>query len=276
MDKSENKQASRAWRSIHGLVAQLKQAYEQAQAPIHELKHTRTADPFHILVATILSARTQDHTTAAACRRLFPRMETVSALAAIPIAQLEKLIYPVGFYRTKARHLKQLPAALKTLYADVIPQTVEALVKLPGVGRKTANLVVAEAFNKPAICVDVHVHRICNRLGLVETATPAQTEQALRKRLPLEYWTTFNAYVVSFGQTQCRPTHPHCNTCPLADTCPRIGVANYGNRDTLSRTWKRSAFTPPSPASAQPPIFTEHRTMHQSGDTHNSRHRPSR
>lgn len=207
----------------------LKRAFNETTAPIMDLVAAQTDDPFYILVGTILSARTQDATTAAACRRLFARISTPAELRVLPQAELEKLIYPVGFYRTKARHLKALPAVLHERFAGVIPDTVEALCELPGVGRKTANLVVSLGFGKPAICVDVHVHRISNRLGLVDTRTPLETEMTLRRILPVRYWRTWNTYLVAFGQTRCRPVRPLCDGCPLIAFCPSAKVAQKSN-----------------------------------------------
>ena len=179
----------------------------------------QTRDPFRVLLGTILSARTKDACTAAACGRLFTVVTTPSDLRRISLAELEKTIYPVGFYRDKARHLKALPDVLEQKFSGVLPDTVEALCELPGVGRKTANLVVALGFGKPAICVDVHVHRITNRLGLIQTQTPFDTEMALRQLLPTRYWMTWNSYLVAFGQTRCAPRNPRCNGCPIASFC---------------------------------------------------------
>ncbi|MBM4163075.1 MAG: endonuclease III [Lentisphaerae bacterium] len=197
----------------------LKRAFVNAPAPVVDLIAAQTRDPFHVLVGTILSARTQDATTAAACRRLFQRVNAPGDLRTLAADELERLIYPVGFYRDKTRHLKALPDALDARFGGAIPNTVEALCELPGVGRKTANLVVALGFGKPAICVDVHVHRISNRLGLVRTGTPFETEMALRAILPVRYWRTWNSYLVAFGQTRCRPVSPHCAGCPLTAFC---------------------------------------------------------
>lgn len=202
----------------------LKREYAKKRMPIVDLIQARTNDPFQVLVATILSARTLDQTTAAACRKLFRVVRDLEDLRRVPRLRLERLIYPVGFYRTKARLLKQLPASLDDRFNGIIPGTVEDLVRLPGVGRKTANLVVAVAFNKPAICVDVHVHRISNRWGLIRTRTPLETEIVLRRRLPVKYWQVFNAYLVSFGQSVCRPVRPQCGACPIAAWCRRVGV----------------------------------------------------
>jgi len=192
--------------------------------PVVDLIAAQTRDPFKVLVATILSARTKDEVTASASRRLFARAGTVDELAGLAIEDLEKLIYPVGFFRNKAKFLSQLPAALKERFGGAVPQDIDALLTLPGVGRKTANLVVAVAFNKPAICVDTHVHRIMNIWGVVRTATPLQTEMALRQILPERYWRTINSILVAFGQGTCKPLRPHCDRCVIAAWCPKIGV----------------------------------------------------
>jgi len=205
----------------------LKRAFAQTRAPVIDLLAAQTHDPFRVLVGAILSARTQDATTAAACDRLFSHIRTPGDLRALPRAELESLIYPVGFYRDKARHLGALPDALDARFGGAIPDTVEALCELPGVGRKTANLVVALGFGKPAICVDVHVHRISNRLGLVATRTPFDTEMALRSLLPVRIWRTWNSYLVAFGQTRCRPVVPRCGGCPLLPFCP-VGATHPG------------------------------------------------
>ena len=197
----------------------LKAAFHSVRAPVIDLVAIQTRDPFRVLLGTILSARTKDACTAAACARLFEKVTTPDDLRHIPLNELEKTIYPVGFYRDKARHLKNLPDVLDARFGGELPDTVEALCDLPGVGRKTANLVVALGFGKPAICVDVHVHRITNRLGLVATKTPYGTEMALRALLPVRYWITWNSYLVAFGQTRCAPRHPRCEGCPVAAYC---------------------------------------------------------
>lgn len=204
----------------------LKREYAKHHAPVVELVHAQTRDPFRVLVATILSARTKDETTAAVSRRLFTKVKTPGDLKKIPLKKLEKLIFPIGFWHTKARHLKQLPRVMEDKFGGQVPATVEELCELPGVGRKTANLVVTVAFDRYGICVDVHVHRICNRLGLVSTTTPFETEMALRDILPKRYWKTWNSQLVSFGQTVCRPTSPRCSSCPIAKYCRRVGVTN--------------------------------------------------
>jgi endonuclease III len=197
----------------------LGRAFATTRAPVIDLVAAQTRDPFLVLVGTILSARTKDETTAAACTRLFRKVRTPEELRRLPLAELQRLIYPVGFYATKARHLNQLPGVLQERFGGAIPRSVEELCELPGVGRKTANLVVVLGFNRPGICVDVHVHRICNRLGLLQTRTPHETEMTLRRILPRRYWKTWNSYLVAFGQTCCRPVRPHCPACPLRRWC---------------------------------------------------------
>ena len=202
----------------------LKKEFKAHSAPIIELIEAQTHDPFCVLIGTILSARTKDQCTAGAVRRLFAaakgEMFRPEDLERLAVDEIEKLIYPVGFYRDKSRHLKALPTVLKEKFGGVLPNTVEELCELPGVGRKTANLTVAVGFNLPAICVDVHVHRICNRWQLVNTKTPLETEMALRKILPVKYWKTWNSHIVSFGQTRCGPIRPKCEGCPVAKYCP--------------------------------------------------------
>ena len=201
----------------------LKKEFSAHNSPIIELIEAQTHDPFCVLVGTILSARTKDQCTAGAVKRLFATAKgktfSPADLERLSQDEIEKLIYPVGFYRDKARHLKALPAVLDEKFGGELPDTVEELCELPGVGRKTANLTVAVGFDLPAICVDVHVHRICNRLGLVETKTPFDTEMALRKILPVKYWKTWNSHLVSFGQTRCGPVRPKCDGCPIRRFC---------------------------------------------------------
>ena len=203
----------------------LKKEFKAHAAPIIELIEAQTHDPFCVLVGTILSARTKDACTAGAVKRLFNteaqrhRAFTAESLERLSQREIEKLIYPVGFYHDKARHLKALPKVLKEKFGGVLPKTVEELCELPGVGRKTANLTVAVGFDLPAICVDVHVHRICNWLKLVKTKKPVETEMALRKILPVKYWKTWNSHLVSFGQTRCDPVRPKCDGCPIAAYC---------------------------------------------------------
>ena len=206
----------------------LKAEFQAHTAPIIELIEAQTHDPFCVLVGTILSARTKDACTAGAVRRLFatgrnPARFAPEDLERLSTEEIEKLIFPVGFYHDKAKHLKALPKVLKEKFGGALPNTVEELCELPGVGRKTANLTVAVGFDLPAICVDVHVHRISNRLRLVKTKTPLETEMALRKLLPVKYWKTWNSHLVSFGQTRCGPVRPKCEGCPIARYCSERG-----------------------------------------------------
>ena len=209
---------------IDEIILRLEQEVRTYQVPIVDLIATQTKDPFKVLVATILSARTKDEVTASAAKRLFARAETAAQLAALSVVEIEKLVYPVGFFRNKAKYLHQLPAVLEEQFAGNVPDEIDALLRLPGVGRKTANLVLAVAFNKPAICVDTHVHRIMNIWGYVRTETPLQTEMALREKLPQRYWIRINGLLVAFGQGTCTPQRPHCDRCVISDLCPKIGV----------------------------------------------------
>lgn len=181
-------------------------------------------DPFRVLVACLLSLRTQDTTTGPAARRLFAVADTPAAMLRLPAAEIERLIYPVGFYRTKARVLLTLCRDLLERFDGRVPDDIDTLLTLKGVGRKTANLVVAVGHGKPAICVDTHVHRISNRLGYVRTRTPEETETALRARLPRRYWIGYNDLLVAFGQNVCAPISPRCSSCPVSGLCRRVGV----------------------------------------------------
>jgi endonuclease III len=202
----------------------LKREYLRHEAPVIDLIKVKTEDPFKVLVATILSARTRDETTSAASSRLFREARRPADLRRLGRARIAKLIFPVGFFRTKAGHLRRLPDALDRLFGGRIPEDIDGLCRLPGVGRKTANLVRSVAFGLPAICVDVHVHRISNRLGLVRTRTPFETEMALRRSLPPRYWKTWNSLLVSHGQTVCFPRRPACGGCGVRGLCRRVGV----------------------------------------------------
>ena len=209
---------------LHDVLQLLQDEVRSYQVPVVDLIAAQTRDPFKILVATLLSARTRDEVTAAAAHRLFAQAETVEALARLSVDELERLIYPVGFFRNKARFLHQLPTVLRERFGGTVPQDIDSLLALPGVGRKTANLVLAVAFGKAAICVDTHVHRIANIWGVVETQTPLQTEMALRQILPERLWAAVNAILVAFGQGTCTPVRPHCDRCVVATWCPQIGV----------------------------------------------------
>lgn len=209
--------------AIEEIDKALEGEFRSHSAPVIELIKAQTNDPFCVLVGTILSSRTKDACTAGAVKRLFAAAAgecfRSSDLERLSVEEIERLIFPVGFYRVKARHLKALPEVLAKEFGNVVPNTVEELCRLPGVGRKTANLTVAVGFDLPAICVDVHVHRICNNLRIVKTKTPLETEMKLREILPVKYWKTWNSYFVSFGQTRCDPLYPKCALCPIAKFC---------------------------------------------------------
>jgi endonuclease III len=181
-------------------------------------------DPFRVLIACLLSLRTQDATTREASERLFRVADTPAAMLRLSPARISRLIFPVGFYRTKARAIRQISRDLIERFGGAVPDEIDALLTLKGVGRKTANLVVTIGFAKPGICVDIHVHRISNRLGFVRTKSPDQTELALRAKLPRRYWIGYNDLLVAFGQNVCRPLSPHCSRCPVARWCRRVGV----------------------------------------------------
>lgn len=184
----------------------------------------RDRDPFRILISTILSLRTRDDVTEAASERLFAIADTPHALARLDLRKIERVIYPAGFYHTKARTIRDVARRLESEYDSRVPDSMEELLTFKGVGRKTAALVVSLGYNRPAICVDTHVHRISNRLGWVRTRTPDQTEQALMATVAKRHWIGINEVMVSFGQTVCMPVSPRCSACPLTRACPRIGV----------------------------------------------------
>ncbi len=206
------------------IIKQLESVYKQWNVPIVTLISNRSHDPFRILIATILSQRTKDAVTAQASERLFKITAEPSEMACLSEKQIQNAIYPVGFYRVKADWIKVVARKIADQYRGIVPNTIEELVKLPGVGRKTANLVVALGYGKPAICVDTHVHRISNRFGYVKTKTPFETEMTLRKTLPRRYWIIYNDLLVALGQALCRPLSPQCSVCPVASYCRRVGV----------------------------------------------------
>ena len=184
----------------------------------------RDRDPFRILISTLLSLRTKDDVTDTASARLFAIAPTARKLAGLDLERIEKIIYPVGFYRTKARTIRDVARRLETEFGGKVPNTIDALLEFKGVGRKTAALVVSLGFDTPAICVDTHVHRIANRLGWIRTRTPHETETALMKLVPRKHWIEVNEIMVGFGQRVCTPLSPHCSTCPVSRWCARVGV----------------------------------------------------
>ena len=206
---------------IHQVVRILK--HEIRRWPVPALaKYVET--PFTVLIACILSLRTQDRTTLAASDRLFAIAATPGSMLAVPVRKVERVIYPVSFYRTKARTIHAICEQLLSRYDGEVPSDLDELLALPGVGRKTANIVVTLGFEKPGIAVDTHVHRISNRLGYVRTRSPEKTEMSLRRKLPPRYWIVFNDLLVAYGQNLCKPVSPHCSTCKIATYCNRVGV----------------------------------------------------
>jgi endonuclease III len=213
-------------RQVERIMRALARASTGLELPaVEKISAEQAERPFQILIATLLSARTQDATTHAASTRLFKRARTPRTMAALPVKDIERLIYPVSFYRNKARHVKACCEMLMTQCGGRVPATMEELVALPGVGRKTANLVMILAFkSRQNICVDTHVHRIANRLGWVQTRMPEETEQALYQATDQRWWPYINLYMVTWGQNVCRPLSPRCDRCVIAAECPRIGV----------------------------------------------------
>ena len=195
-------------------------------APVLSVESAIGKGAFAILIFTVLSARTRDETTIKAGRRLLSRAPTPQKLSRLSVAQIARLIYPVGFYKTKARHLHALTCKLIGEFDGKVPSDFKSLTSLPGVGRKTANIVLASAFGKHTIGVDTHVHRISNRLGLVKTKSPEKTSDALDRTIPNKYKKKLNLSMVAFGQTVCTPLRPKCSECPLSNACPKIGVSN--------------------------------------------------
>ena len=208
---------------IHTVVDLLETAILQWKEPVVGVV-ARKRDPFRVLIATILSLRTKDETTSKAAQRLFEKADSPETLGKMDTATIAGLIYPVGFYRNKAETIQIVSRDIIDRFGGAVPDDIDDLLTLKGVGRKTANLVVTLGFNKPGICVDIHVHRITNRWGYVKTKTPDETETALRKKLPGKYWIRINDLLVPYGQNLCRPVSPFCSRCTIAEYCRRIGV----------------------------------------------------
>ena len=215
-------------RDIHHAIAILKdETSKWAETALALVAEQTRRDPFRILIGTVLSLRTKDETTAAACARLFGLAEAPAAMAALPEETVDRTIYPVGFHATKARNILEICRILVDEYRGVVPDDIDTLVTLPGVGRKTANLVVTIGYGKPGICVDTHVHRISNRWGYIATKNPDQSEFALREKLPSEYWIRYNDLLVAYGQNLCKPVSPFCSRCRLSSFCDRVGVGKH-------------------------------------------------
>jgi len=219
-------------RNIQPIMRTLAREIDGLELPaVEKISNTQEEDPFQVLIATLLSARTQDATTLAASTRLFRVARTPKTMARLSVRQIERLIYPVSFYRHKAKHVKATCRMLVSRFGGRVPATMEELLMLPGVGRKTANLVLILAFKSlKNICVDTHVHRISNRLGWVRTNTPDETEQALYRTTASRWWPYINLYLVTWGQNVCRPVYPRCGACAIEPYCPRVGVTVTAKR----------------------------------------------
>ncbi len=208
---------------IHRVVEILREEYTRWEEPI-VTKVAKARDPYRVLISTVISLRTKDEVTQTASERLFKRADTPDKMLRLSEEEIGKAIYPAGFYRVKAGNIRTISSILRTRYKGQVPDTLDELLSLPGVGRKTANLVITLAYGKPGICVDTHVHRIMNRLGYVHTKTPEKTEFAMRGRLPEQYWIEINDLLVTYGQNLCTPVSPFCSKCRMIDLCSRVGV----------------------------------------------------
>ncbi len=214
-----------ATETLRRMVPAIRKAIRGERAPFVTEIAQRSRSPFKVLVSTVISARTKDEVTGEAARRLFAKASTPRTLSALSAKRIEEVIYPAGFYRTKAKAIRALSAKIAGELGGRVPDTMEGLLALPGVGRKTANLVLTLGFGLPGICVDTHVHRVANRLGIIKTKAPVETEACLRATLPKGHWLEINDLLVTFGKTICAPVSPRCSLCPIARSCARAGVA---------------------------------------------------
>ena len=214
-------------KKIHAVMKVLEEEVNLLGLPIVTEMSRRRRDPYRILISTLLSLRTKDETTRNAAKRLLAKAPTAEKLLRLREETIRELIYPVGFYKTKAVVLKDVCRAIVNQHGGKVPDDLDTLLELKGVGRKTANLVITLGYGKPGICVDTHVHRISNRLGYVRTKNPEETEFALRKKLPPRYWIPINDYLVAYGQNICKPVSPFCSRCRLASYCDRVGVGKH-------------------------------------------------
>ena len=211
---------------IHRVVEILEEEVKRWKPP-SVTQISVTGDPYRILISTVISLRTKDEVTSEAFKRLFQAASDPYNMSKLTVKEIADLIYPAGFYRIKAENIKKISKIIVDRYRGKVPDSIDELLKLPGVGRKTANLVVTLGFGKRGICVDTHVHRIFNRLGYVNTKTPDMTELELRSKLPPEYWIQINDLMVTFGQNICTPVSPHCSKCRLSKFCERVGVEKH-------------------------------------------------
>lgn len=210
---------------IHAAIRILKREVREWQEPVVGVVARESGrDPFKILISCLLSLRTKDRTTSEASARLFALAGDPASMLALSAQRIEQAIYPVGFYRTKTKQIHHICRRLLEEHGGLVPDSIEELIALPGVGRKTANLVVTVGYGKPGICVDIHVHRISNRWGYVKTVKPEETEQVLRNKLPAQYWIIYNDLLVPYGQNICQPVSPFCSRCKLVKYCDRVGV----------------------------------------------------
>jgi endonuclease III len=214
-------------RDIHAVMKILATEVKKFTVPVVTEISSTHRDPFHVLVSTILSLRTKDETTREASRRLLKKAPTPESLLVLPEQAVQRLIYPVGFYKSKAKVLRGIARDLLDHHGGRVPDQLDELLKFKGVGRKTANLVLTRGYAKPGICVDTHVHRISNRMGYVTTRTPRETEFALRDKLPSKYWIVYNDYLVAYGQNICKPVSPFCSRCLLGPYCEKRGVGRH-------------------------------------------------
>ncbi len=202
----------------------LEREFEKWSVPVVTLIALQSKDPFKVLLSTIISLRTKDEVTIDASKRLYLLLKKANDIYKLNLEDIEKAIYPCGFYKRKAIQIYNICKILSEKYNNKVPDNLEELLEFDGVGRKTANLVLSEGFNIPAMCVDVHVHRISNRLGFIKTKNPLETEFALRKKLDTKYWNKYNTILVAFGQSICRPISPFCSKCPISNYCNKINV----------------------------------------------------
>lgn len=209
------------------MIAVLKNRFKDNVPAVTKISIREKRNPYLVLVGTLLSLRTKDELTDKVMDRLTKEVKTPEEMLAIPIKRLQELIYPVGFYKNKSAVLKEVSGVIIDRYNGKVPDSLEELLKIRGIGRKTANLVITEGYNKLGICVDTHVHRISNRLGFLMTKNPHQTEEVLRMMLPKKYWIIYNTLLVTFGKNICTPISPHCSTCPVSHLCNKTGVVKH-------------------------------------------------
>jgi len=209
---------------IDRIITILRKEVKRFKVPLARGRKDRWGEPFYVLIACVLSLRTKDAVTRSASERLFKMADNPHDMLRLSAEKIERAIYPVGFYRTKAKNILKISQEIMGRFGGRVPSSIEELLTLPGVGRKTANLVLTQGYGKMGICVDTHVHRISNRLGLVRTKTPHLTEFALRKVLPKRYWIEYNNLLVTWGQNVCRPVAPFCSRCSISRLCKKVGV----------------------------------------------------